>query len=341
MSRRPEVTREYHNAMLDSSYWQYFKPRSDDIIISTSMKAGTTWMQRICAALVFQTAKLNEPVDATSPWIDMRNSLPEFTQPGLEAQTHRRFVKSHLPLDATPYYDEVKYIVVGRDARDVFMSMVPHHYNIAPHIFSMMNDRDGHERIATMRAQGVELSPEEEKVFLGMRRWEGKDIPTLEGVDIREIWRMWMTTSLFPWEQDGFPYWSHFYHLNSWWEFKHLPNILFVHYSDLLEDLDGEMRRISKWLDIDVDESLWPSLVESATFASMKSQSDQTAPAVTHGIWKDPANFFHKGKNGRWRDVLTDEDLQLYEDLKARTLMPDAVDWLEQGGLKIGYPGVD
>lgn len=39
-------------------------------------------------------------------------------------QTDRRFIKSHLPQDATPYFDEVHYIIVGRDARDVFISMV-------------------------------------------------------------------------------------------------------------------------------------------------------------------------------------------------------------------------
>ena len=42
--------------------------------------------------------------------------------------------------------------------------------------------------------------------------------------------------------------------------------------------------------------------------------------------------FFHKGTNGRWRDVLTDQDLELYEDAKARVLEPDCARWLEAGG---------
>ena len=109
MPKRPSVTRVYQNAMLDSTYWDHYEPREDDIVISTSMKAGTTWMQRICAALVFQSAELEQPVDAISPWLDMRNSLPDAIQPVLEAQTHRRFIKSHLPLDATPYFEQVKY----------------------------------------------------------------------------------------------------------------------------------------------------------------------------------------------------------------------------------------
>jgi aryl sulfotransferase len=98
------------------------------------------------------------------------------------------------------------------------------------------------------------------------------------------------------------------------------------------------MRRISKWLDIDINEEIWPSLVDCATFATMKGQFEKTTPAITHGVWRDPKSFFHKGSNGRWRDVLTDEDLGLYEKAKHRTLSADAIEWLEDGGLKAGYP---
>jgi aryl sulfotransferase len=340
MPDRPRVTREYNGALLDSTYWNRFTPRAGDIVISTSMKAGTTWMQRICAALVFQTPDLEQPVDATSPWIDMRNSHPGLVGPVLEAQTHRRFLKSHLPLDATPYYDEIKYIVVGRDARDVFMSMVAHHANVSPKLFETMNARNAEDFVAANRRVGLEAGPEEEKIILHDRRpWEGEDYPPLEGLDIREMWRLWMTRSPYPWESDGYPYWSHLYHLDSWWKFRHLHNILFVHYTDMLRDLDGQMRRISAYLDIPVNESVWPSLVDSATFETMKRQHEKTAPAVTHSVWKDSKNFFHRGKNGRWRDVLSDDDLQLYDDRKQQALAPDAIRWLEEGGLVAGYPG--
>lgn len=64
-------------------------------------------MQRICAALVFQSPKLDVPMDALSPWIDMRVACPDFTMPLIEAQAHRRYIKTHLPLDALPYYENV------------------------------------------------------------------------------------------------------------------------------------------------------------------------------------------------------------------------------------------
>jgi hypothetical protein len=35
----------------------------------------------------------------------------------LAAQTHRRFIKTHLPVDGVPIFDEVQYIRVARDGR--------------------------------------------------------------------------------------------------------------------------------------------------------------------------------------------------------------------------------
>ena len=40
--------------------------------------------------------------------------------------------------------------------------------------------------------------------------------------------------------------------------------------------------------------------------------------------------FLYKGTNGRWRDVLTDDDLALY-DQAAATLDPELRAWLEGG----------
>jgi aryl sulfotransferase len=42
--------------------------------------------------------------------------------------------------------------------------------------------------------------------------------------------------------------------------------------------------------------------------------------------------FIYKGTNGRWKDVLDEDDLALYEQAMAKTLPPDCARWLEQGG---------
>jgi hypothetical protein len=60
--------REYRLWILDSRRWRRYSPRSDDIVIATYPKCGTTWMQRIVGMLVFQTAE-PMPIMQISPWI--------------------------------------------------------------------------------------------------------------------------------------------------------------------------------------------------------------------------------------------------------------------------------
>ena len=52
----------------------------------------------------------------------------------MEAQTDRRYIKTHSPLDGIPYFPDCAYLVVLRDPRDVFCSMLNHRDN--------MNDQD-------------------------------------------------------------------------------------------------------------------------------------------------------------------------------------------------------
>ena len=56
------------------------------------------------------------------------------------------------------------------------------------------------------------------------------------------------------------------HHLATFWEVREQPNIVLVHYEDLLRDLEGEMRRIAQRLDIVIDEDRLPDLVAAAGF---------------------------------------------------------------------------
>ena len=79
--------------------------------------------------LIFQSAT-PRPIWETSPWFDVRIQAPiEATLEKAEAQTHRRFLKTHLPFDALPVYDGVKFIHVARDGRDAAMSLHNHLLN--------------------------------------------------------------------------------------------------------------------------------------------------------------------------------------------------------------------
>ena len=54
----------------DSARWLGFPFRDGDIVISTRSKTGTTWVQMICALLIFQTPELPAPLAQLSPWLD-------------------------------------------------------------------------------------------------------------------------------------------------------------------------------------------------------------------------------------------------------------------------------
>jgi len=300
----PAMRRQYLNALVNSERWIGFKPRNDDIVIATSYKAGTTWMQGICVALVFQQPQPPVPQDMLSPWLDSSFIPFKDLMAQLEGLQHRRYIKTHLPLDGIEYFDEVKYIFVGRDGRDVFMSVWNHWHNLSDEIIDVLNTAIGDR---------------------------GPPIPK-PPVEIGPAFDEWMTRGSFPWENNGYPFWSHLYHASSWWEFRHLPNILFVHFNDLLEDTDGQMRKVSEYLDIPVNEDIWDSLVQGVSFSAMKSNAQIMAPGATLGAWKDTSNFFHKGTNNRWQGVLDDAQIDAYQELVKRELDKDLARWLESGG---------
>jgi aryl sulfotransferase len=114
--------------------------------------------------------------------------------------------------------------------------------------------------------------------------------------------------------------------------------VLLVHYNDLKADLDGEMRRIASFLDIPIDEAVWPSLVTAASFASMRAAGEELMPQTKAMFPDGSQRFFNKGVNGRWREVLTEDDLALYDAKVRQKFSPALAAWLEGGSLVAGDP---
>jgi aryl sulfotransferase len=288
----------YQNHHLDSTMWNQYKPRVDDIVITTSIKSGTTWMQGIVGNLIFQEEPI--PSDA-SLWPDKRWE-PGNPIAALDAQTHRRFIKTHLALDGLPYYPDVKYIVVGRDARDVFMSYWNHYSSYTDAFYRKLND-EVPDRV-------------------------GAPLPRCPQ-NIHECWHNWITRGWFAWESEGYPFWGNLHHTQSWWNYRHLDNLLFVHYADLLTDLAGEIKRIADFLDITTSNATVATVVERVSLTAMRRKAEESG-AYT-GFKGGPSTFFYKGTNGRWKDVLSAGELELYHAAVARELTPNCAVWLEVG----------
>jgi aryl sulfotransferase len=118
----------------DSTRWDHYRPRAGDTVVATYPKCGTTWMEHIVLNLFHDGSAIPLIADV-APWVELR--FRRGNQPGpewpveeltrmLARQTHRRQMKTHLPLDCLPYHPEVHYLIVGRDARDACMSYYNH-----------------------------------------------------------------------------------------------------------------------------------------------------------------------------------------------------------------------
>jgi aryl sulfotransferase len=303
----PERTRVYRNHHLDSARWDQFVPRDDDIIVTTAYKAGTTWTQRILAALIHGPGPLPVRLGDISPWIDARffGPLPPVLT-ALEVQRHRRFIKSHLAADGLPFFPQAKYIVVGRDTRDVFMSLFNHYSGYTDMMYELLNDPDR----------------------------PGPEFPRCPETP-RELWPRWVGEGWFDWETDGWPYWSHHHHLSTWWAVHDLPNVLLVHFGDLRVDPETEMRRIAAFCDIDVREDSWPAVLATVGLEAMREEARGTDDPMSMAWKGGAATFFYKRDSGRWRGVLTADDLALYET-SAAALNPSLRKWLEGGRHAVG-----
>jgi aryl sulfotransferase len=313
LQRPPE--RIVESPVLDSHRWDAFQPRDGDIVIGTFPKCGTTWTQRIVDLLVFQSPDVR-PFGELSPWLDSTIFNPlEQDLATLRAQTHRRFIKSHLPFDALPVWDTVKYIYVGRDGRDAELSWQNHEEGFLP------------EFIARSAARAMALAAEHGGAPAGP--------PPARPKDPRAYLLQWFDELDAALDAPGEAAPNLFSFAATYWRERKWPNLLIVHYNDLKEDLEGEMRRISDFLGIDTPQSLMPSLAAAATFETMKKDGEALLPNVKQAFDRGADRFLNKGRSGRWREYLTREDVDRYEAIVSRATTPGLARWL-QGGRRAG-----
>jgi aryl sulfotransferase len=293
----PVKTRELHNHHLDSTAWNQFEFRDDDIVISSYAKSGTRWLQQIVGDLLFDGAE-DLPVSRMSPWLDLRIQPAEVKLAVLAGQTHRRFIETHLPVDALVYSPRARYIYVACDGRDVAWSLYDDHAEASSLWYQLLNGTPG--RV------GPPIGPPDPS--------------------IRQYFLDWV-------EYDGYPFWSFWENVASWWQIRHLPNLLLLHLGDLKRDLPGQIRRIAGFLDIPIDEVRFPLILEHCSLACMKTAGSTVplGPVIWDGGLRSLIN--QGGGKGRWRDMLTREDCLWYEALALSHLGTECSTWLAHGAM--------
>jgi len=292
----PRKTRELHNHHFDSTVWNDFKFRDDDVVISTYAKSGTTWVQQIVSQLIFNGAD-GLPVAEMSPWVDLRLPAKEIKLAKLEEQQHRRFLKTHLPVDALVFAPQAKYIYIGRDGRDVVWSMYNHHANANQLWYDALNDTPG--RI------GPPIEP--------------------PPASVKQYFDDWMA-------KNGHPFWPFWENVRSWWAIRDLPNVLLLHFADLKRDMEAEIGRIADFLEIEPDDDKRADILTHCSFDYMKHNATPVVP-LGGAFWDGGATtFIHRGTNGRWRDTLSAGDCAGYEKRAVDELGELCACWLAGGG---------
>ena len=147
----------------------------------------------------------------------------------LEAQEHRRFIKSHTPLDGVPVAEGVTYVCVARDPRDVALSFQHHWANLDLDAF--MAARARAVGLSDLKELGPPPGPLPEDPLERFWLWADADAGRFVGPALVDV----------------------LHHVETFWDRRHHPHVCLFHYSDLLADLPGQLRRLADALSIDAD----------------------------------------------------------------------------------------
>lgn len=292
-----KLKNKYHHILLDPTIWNNFKFRDDDIIINTYQKSGTTWMQQIIAQLIWN-GKENINLSEVTQWLDCSFPIKEERIAIAENYKHRRFLKSHLPFELIVFSKKTKYIYIARDGRDVVWSIYKHHVNMKDEVLDDIN------KISNPQKPILNKAPD----------------------SILEYFRDWL-------KYDGYPWWPFWDHILSWWKNKDSSNIMLIHFNELKTDLPLNIKKIASFLNIAIDYSSFDKIIKHCSFNYMKDHGSKYAP-FSGELWKNGAeDFFNKGINHQWKNILTNEDIYNYEKIAYDKLGSDCAKWLLTGNV--------
>lgn len=309
----------YRSWMSDNARWDALELRDGDIVISTPPKSGTTWTQRLVSLLVFSGPELPGPLAMISPWLDLTAMPVEHVVAALDAQTHRRFIKTHTPLDGLDVDPRVTYLVVGRDPRDAAVSMLvdqdrlyaleaatragggppPGPGHSPPH------PPPGHPR-PPVPPHRPGLRPPPQNPLEEMRVWLERPVLATEGI-------VSLATIL--------------HHYETAWSRRHLPNVALFHYDDYRADLVGEFGRLADAIGVDVDRARLEELSEHATLESMRSRAAELSPE----LWAGPEPFFRAGGSRDWGAIVGEAEQELYRRRGEEWASPEVWAWAHHG----------
>jgi hypothetical protein len=287
--------RDYRETDADNHRWHGFEFRPGDVIVDAPSKSGTTWSQLLVALLIFDGPRFPDSIGRMSLWLEQRTRPVDEAHAVFALQDHRRFIKSHTPLDGIPMVDEVRYVCVGRDPRDAAVSMIHHSDNV---------DR---ERLAELVGDPsvAEFTPPSFSERID-RFLDRDDVP---GWNLRFV--------------------AH--HYSTFWEHRERPNVGLFHFTDYVRDLPGELLRLAALLEIPLGRERAEELAREATLDAARARAAEVVPEAHMGIFKSVEGFLRSGSVGEGASAFTPEQQERYGAILSEAMVPDLVRWVHEG----------
>ena len=114
----------------------------------------------------------------------------------------------------------------------------------------------------------------------------------------------------------------YFDHVAEWLAQRSNPNVLFLTFEDMVEDLNREVRRISSFLGVELQEDRLKEIVSSGLFSSMKNNQKVNYSWREGVSIEGKSTFIRKGKVGDWTNHLSQEHSDEIERLVEKHLLP-------------------
>eukprot|EP01083_Nonionella_stella_P001364 3927_1 len=322
---KPSLVLQNHH--LDTSIWSQIKIVDTDVFLVSSAKSGSTWMYEVIANLLYQNTDHGykswmelclSPTFSSfrigGPTEDAKlSTLDTINDQLINTNIKRRIFKLHEPVESMPFNPKCKYIFVSRDFRDIIWSFYNHYDNYSESIMQQINSQRYNYDLKSHLPCFDDLNKHNEFTE-------------------HAFWKMSIRNADDFGNPDGAPFWSQLWVIGSWLntylDHKH-QNIKIVHYNEMKDDLGKVCREIACFLEVEIDENKFDSMVHSCLFETMKAKQEELFGEVGKLWWKEPKDFFNKGVNDRWHGILTQEDTEEYRTLAQRYLTERQVKWLE------------
>ena len=125
-------------------------------------------------------------------------------------------------------------------------------------------------------------------------------------------------------------YWRH---LKSWWAQREEPNVLFMAYEHMQQDLEGTIIRVARFIDIPLDEDLLKITLENTSFPFMLEHKDRFDDALMRELSESRCQLPPGSDSAKVREGTVGSHKKLSAEIVAEL---DAV-WQEEIQASLGF----